>query len=134
MCIYICIYIYVYIYTYVDIHICKSWVMQDFYHQPCHEVPSPAGSPEPCARCAASGVSRRRARATGRHRAPTPRSLIPKAPCRVIVDTWALERLPYQHVGVYVYTIELHGAFGNVEAYGISHQHYSEVDLRHMIL
>ena len=39
-------------------------------------------------------------------------SKFPKAPCSVIVDTWALKRLPYHHFGVYVYTIELHGAFG----------------------
>ena len=38
--------------------------------------------------------------------------IFPKAPCRVIVDTLALKRLPYQHFGVYAYTVELHGAFG----------------------
>ena len=41
-------------------------------------------------------------------------TMIPKAPYSVIVDTWALKRLPYHHFGVYVYTTELHGAFGNV--------------------
>ena len=44
---------------------------------------------------------------------------VPKAPCRAIVDTWALKRLPYQHFGVYVHTIELHGAFGCILAWSV---------------
>ena len=39
------------------------------------------------------------------------RRYYPKAPCSGIVDTWAFKRLPYHHFGVYVYTLELHGAF-----------------------
>ena len=38
-----------------------------------------------------------------------------KAPCSFRVHTWALKGLPYHHFGVYVYTIKLHGAFGNVD-------------------
>ena len=42
-----------------------------------------------------------------------PVAAIPKASCSFIVDTWALKGLPYHNFGVYVYTIKLHGAFGN---------------------
>ena len=36
----------------------------------------------------------------------------PKAPCSVIVNTWALKGLAYHNLGGNVYTIKLHGAFG----------------------
>ena len=36
----------------------------------------------------------------------------PKAQCSFIVHTWALKGLPYHNSGVYVYTVKLHGAFG----------------------
>ena len=37
---------------------------------------------------------------------------LPKAPCSLMVPTWALKGLPYQYFGVYVSTINLPGAFG----------------------
>ena len=38
----------------------------------------------------------------------------PKAPCSFIVYTWPLKGLPYYNFGVYVYTIKLLGASGQV--------------------
>ena len=37
---------------------------------------------------------------------------IPKAPCSLIVHTWALKGLPCHNFGVFVYTIKLQGALG----------------------
>ena len=46
--------------------------------------------------------------------------LNPKAPCSFLAHTWAVKRLAYHNIGVYVYTIKLHGVFGEVSAADVS--------------
>ena len=45
-------------------------------------------------------------------RLPSRKRICPKAPCSFMVDTWALQGLPYHDFGVSAYTMKLHGVFG----------------------
>ena len=72
------------------------------------QLPSPSNTPAMEALATRSFPKSRNLQ----HTCTDPEACFPKAPCSAIVDTWAFKRLPYHHLGVYVYTIELHGAFG----------------------